>query len=158
MPILESLLISLHSCGLALSSHCDCVALVSRKVNTCFSSSTLGGAHALYCSWGCISPAFSNIRLLHIAELFGVFSTPKPPETKYRGVNSTLPDFVLKLHIQSRAFSGCQVFVRLWFCSGLGVLAALLLMIEKHQVPPALRHLLRHLRDDPDPLVLTSLI
>lgn len=81
-----------------------------------------------------------------------------PPETKYRGVNSTLPDFVLKLHIQSRAFSGCQVFVRLWFCSGLGVLAALLLMIEKHQVPPALRHLLRHLRDDPDPLVLTSLI
>ena len=28
---------------------------------------------------------------------------------------------------------------------------------RKAQIQPALRHLLRHLRDDPDPLVLTSL-
>lgn len=52
-----------------------------------------------------------------IAELTAVFCRLLNPDTKYRGVNSTLPDFVHKLHTKSRrAFTGCGPW-----CSGLGV-------------------------------------
>lgn len=87
-----------------------------------------------------------------IAELGSsvMFSVRLNPEPIYRGVNSTLPGFVHKLHIQShQAFSWCQCVVLFGIrCTNGGA--------PHESVEPALKHLPRDLRDNPVLLVLTS--
>lgn len=109
-------------------------------------SSALGGAHVLLLLHN--EGNLTNQAAPHVLSTM-VFSVRLNPDTKYRGVNSALPDFVHRLHIQSQqAFSGCQraVLFRIRCTTGCA-----------ESVKPTQKHPSRHLRDYLDLLIMTSL-